>query len=56
MEKRKDKTCPKCGSQLLAREGKFIFCLNFSCNWAVQSQRDTDKEIKSVPEIKKEWY
>jgi len=47
--------CPKCKSKLIAREGRFIFCLESSCNWAVQGQRKTDKEIKGFNQVKQEW-
>lgn len=54
-ERRKYKNCPKCGNGLLAREGKFIFCLMSNCDWAIQSKRSEDKNIKTIGDIKKDW-
>ena len=47
IERRKE--CPKCKGTLLARLGNIIYCLNSSCDWAIQSKRKDDKEI--IPEI-----
>ena len=52
MTDRKD-GCPKCKSKLIARSGWFIFCLK--CDFAVQSKREIDKEIKEFSQIKQEW-
>ena len=48
-------TCPKCGSYLLARESKFIFCLESGCNWAVQGKRKDDKDITDIQKLKEDW-
>ena len=48
MKERKP-NCPKCGYELLAREGmNKIFCLRSGCNWFVEPKR---KEDGSIPEI-----
>jgi len=51
----RNECCPKCGSSLLARIWKIIYCLNSSCDFAVQSKRESDKDIKSIQELQQEW-
>jgi len=41
--------CPKCGSNLLAREGDKIFCLRNPCEWFTEAKRKED--LTDVPEI-----
>jgi hypothetical protein len=43
----------KCNSKLLAREGRFVFCL--SCDWAIQRKRKDDEGIETAPEQKDNW-
>ena len=54
MNERNNK-CPKCGSGLLARIGKIIYCLESSCDWAIQSKRKEDEQIKTINEQSQKW-
>ena len=46
--------CPKCGSNLIAREGIFVFCL--TCDWACQKKRKDDDEITDIHKLKSDWH
>ena len=48
--------CPKCGSNLLAKIWKIIYCLKDDCDWAVQSKRKDDEKIETINEQKDKWY
>lgn len=53
--KQRNGTCPKCDSHLLARDGKFIFCLESHCNWAVQGKRKEDETVPDVHILIDNW-
>lgn len=49
--------CPKCGYYLLAREGlEKIFCLSNSCDWEIESKRETDEGIPEIQDLKVDWH
>lgn len=51
----RNKCCPKCNSKLLARQNDEIICLNYGCNWSIDSKREEDKEIPTLGYLKKEY-
>jgi uncharacterized Zn finger protein (UPF0148 family) len=54
-ERRILKKCPKCGYNLLARDGCVIICLDSNCDWAVQSKRQEDSNIPLYTDLKREF-
>lgn len=45
--------CPKCGYELLCREGDNIICLR--CDWEIESKRQDDEELFKISELKEMW-
>jgi hypothetical protein len=56
MDIKRNNCCPKCGSNLIARIWKIIYCLDNNCDWAIQSKRKEDLEIKTINEQADNWH
>lgn len=48
--------CPECGYHILARKDDRIICLKpGGCDWSVESKRESDVELRTYAEIRREF-
>ena len=60
MEKRKNNNeiavCPIHGATYRCREGEVLYCMIHECNWTAPARRKEDKEIPTLPDVKKDYH
>ena len=49
------KSCPKCGSLLIARNNDKIICLQSNCNWETISKRESDSFLPNFTQLKEDF-